>query len=206
MCRHSLASWPWPLCRPSPATWSGPGKGLNAPTSIKICVRVKIIVVLDLSEITHFYPWKCLYFNKLSMIVILDLPFSLFEVYSFLNKLYYYFHCIFSSCLNSSLRGSKGWSRQLHWRLCAAEVVTMVTIGLISGHGFGLACIELQESEFCLYTRRKSVKSRLGQSPTWQAAWISWFKLFAFFFFFCSPGAWTQGLHLEPFHQPCFLR
>jgi hypothetical protein len=25
------------------------------------------------------------------------------------------------------------------------------------------------------------------------------------FFFFCSTGAWTQGLHLEPLHQPFFV-
>jgi hypothetical protein len=25
------------------------------------------------------------------------------------------------------------------------------------------------------------------------------------FFFFCSTGAWTQGLHLEPLHQPFML-
>jgi hypothetical protein len=24
------------------------------------------------------------------------------------------------------------------------------------------------------------------------------------FFFFCCTGAWTQGLHLEPLHQPYF--
>jgi hypothetical protein len=24
------------------------------------------------------------------------------------------------------------------------------------------------------------------------------------FFFFCSAGVWTQGLHLEPLHQPFF--
>jgi hypothetical protein len=27
---------------------------------------------------------------------------------------------------------------------------------------------------------------------------------FFFFFFFCSTGVWTQGLHLEPPHQPYF--
>jgi hypothetical protein len=26
----------------------------------------------------------------------------------------------------------------------------------------------------------------------------------AFFFFFLSTGAWTQGIHLEPLHQPFF--
>jgi hypothetical protein len=26
------------------------------------------------------------------------------------------------------------------------------------------------------------------------------------FFFFCGAGAWTQGLHLEPFLQPCFVK
>jgi hypothetical protein len=25
---------------------------------------------------------------------------------------------------------------------------------------------------------------------------------YCFFFFFCGTGAWTQGLHLEPLHQP----
>jgi hypothetical protein len=25
-----------------------------------------------------------------------------------------------------------------------------------------------------------------------------------FFFFFCSAGAWIQGLHLDPLHQPYF--
>jgi hypothetical protein len=28
---------------------------------------------------------------------------------------------------------------------------------------------------------------------------------FFFFFFFCSTWVWTQGLHLEPHHQPCFV-
>jgi hypothetical protein len=26
-----------------------------------------------------------------------------------------------------------------------------------------------------------------------------------FFFFFCGTGVWTQGLHLEPLHQPFFV-
>jgi hypothetical protein len=26
-----------------------------------------------------------------------------------------------------------------------------------------------------------------------------------FFFFFCSTGVWTQGLHFEPFHPPFFV-
>jgi hypothetical protein len=30
-------------------------------------------------------------------------------------------------------------------------------------------------------------------------------KLSFFFFFFCGTGAWTQGLHLQPLHQPFFL-
>jgi hypothetical protein len=31
------------------------------------------------------------------------------------------------------------------------------------------------------------------------------FSFFLFFFFFCSTGAWTQGLlHLESLHQPFF--
>jgi hypothetical protein len=28
---------------------------------------------------------------------------------------------------------------------------------------------------------------------------------FSIFFFFCSTGAWTQGLYLKPLHQPFFL-
>jgi hypothetical protein len=28
------------------------------------------------------------------------------------------------------------------------------------------------------------------------------YSFFFLFFFFCSTGAWTQGLHLEPLHQP----
>jgi hypothetical protein len=31
-------------------------------------------------------------------------------------------------------------------------------------------------------------------------------KVVFFFFFFCSTCVWTQGLHLEPFHQPFFMK
>jgi hypothetical protein len=30
-------------------------------------------------------------------------------------------------------------------------------------------------------------------------------KMYVFLFVFCSTGVWTQGLHLEPLHQPCFV-
>jgi hypothetical protein len=36
--------------------------------------------------------------------------------------------------------------------------------------------------------------------PTWQKM-----NLNLIFFFFCSTGVWTQGLHLEPLHQPFFV-
>jgi hypothetical protein len=29
---------------------------------------------------------------------------------------------------------------------------------------------------------------------------------FFFSFFFCGTGVWTQGLYLEPLHQPCFVK
>jgi hypothetical protein len=37
-----------------------------------------------------------------------------------------------------------------------------------------------------------------------KAVWLNGcpFFSFPFFFFFCSPGAWTQGLHHESLHQP----
>jgi hypothetical protein len=36
--------------------------------------------------------------------------------------------------------------------------------------------------------------------------WESTHVVFWFFFFLCGTGAWTQGLHLEPFHQPFFVK
>jgi hypothetical protein len=40
-------------------------------------------------------------------------------------------------------------------------------------------------------------KDHISQSP-----WVQSF--FFSFFFFCGRGAWTQGLHFEPLHQPLF--
>jgi hypothetical protein len=43
--------------------------------------------------------------------------------------------------------------------------------------------------------------------PTWclcDLLIVLYLPFLFFFFFTCSIGAWTQGLHLEPLHQPCF--
>jgi hypothetical protein len=38
-------------------------------------------------------------------------------------------------------------------------------------------------------------------NPFWSLVWPKWVRS-TFFFFYCSTGAWTQGLHLKPLHQP----
>jgi hypothetical protein len=45
--------------------------------------------------------------------------------------------------------------------------------------------------------------------PSYQAGALpleSCCQSFLNFFFFCGTGVWTQGLHLEPLHQPFFMK
>jgi hypothetical protein len=45
------------------------------------------------------------------------------------------------------------------------------------------------------FLNRNNSNSSAVKKKDWQIRQI---------FFFCGTGAWTQGLHLEPFHQPYF--
>jgi hypothetical protein len=62
----------------------------------------------------------------------------------------------------------------------------------------GLCQFEVCFLSHCCFT----LKNKEGHSFTTQL-WPCVNSGF-FFFFFCGTGAWTQNLHVEPFHQPYF--
>jgi hypothetical protein len=53
-----------------------------------------------------------------------------------------------------------------------------------------------------VYFKKTSGPTRRGRLDISARYCEKWNRIF---FFFCSAGVWTQGLHLEPLHQPFFV-